>query len=193
MGRPDHGRPFAYTQDPGHSPGPIIRRGSIGQMTKKNAEIGTFMPSPNVIVSCRGEDGFDNALVVGYACNCSYDPPMVMVGIVPSRYSYELVKQNPCYVVHFARTDQKEAWDYLGSESGRDGDKLAHLGLTVEDGEVVNAPVITDFPVAVECSVVDSIMTGSHEMFAGKIEAIHADEELVDEDGKLDMSAVELI
>ncbi len=162
-------------------------------MAKTKAEIRHFMPSPNVVVSCRGEDGFDNALVVGFACNCSFDPPMVMVGIVPSRYSYELVKQNPCYVVHFARTDQKEAWDYLGSESGRDGDKLAHLGLTVEDGEVVNAPVITDFPVAAECTVVDSIMTGSHEMFVGKIEAIHADEELVDEDGKLALSAVDLI
>ncbi len=162
-------------------------------MGKTQAQVRHFMPSPNVVVSCRGEDGFDNALVVGFACNCSFDPPMVMVGIVPSRYSYELVKQNPAYVVHFARADQKEAWDYLGSESGRDGDKLAHLGLTVQDGEVVNAPIITDFPVAVECTVVDSIMTGSHEMFVGKVEAIHADEEFVDEDGKLALSAGDLI
>jgi len=162
-------------------------------MSKKQAEIKAAMPSANVIVSCRGEDGRDNALVVGYACNCSYDPPMIMVGVVPSRFSYDLIKQNPSFVVHFARKDQMEAWEYLGSASGRDGDKLEHLGLTVVDGDVVNAPVITDFPVAIECSVVDSVMTGSHEMFAGKIEAIHADEELVDADGKLDLSAGDLI
>jgi len=161
-------------------------------MAKTTAEIRAFFPSPNVVVSCRGEDGFNNALVVGFAGNCSFAPPMVMVGIVPSRYSYELMKQNPCFVVHFARTDQMEAWKYLGSESGRDGDKLEHLGLTVVDGDVVNAPVITDFPVAAECTVVDSILTGSHEMFIGKIEVIHADEELV-KDGKLDLSAVDLI
>jgi len=162
-------------------------------MTKKSAQISPCMPSANAVVSCRGEDGFDNALVVGYASNCSFDPPMVMVGIVPSRYSYELVKQNACFVVHFVATDQKEAWDYLGSESGRDGDKLKHLGLTVEDGAVVNAPVITDFPVAVECTVVDSIVTGSHEMFVGRIEHIHADEEFIDAKGRLDLSAADLI
>ncbi len=162
-------------------------------MAKKSAQIRHFMPSPNIVVSCRGEDGFNNALVVGFACNCSYDPPMIMVGIVPSRYSYELIKQNPCFVVHFARKNQMDAWKYLGSKSGRDGDKLAQLGLTVEDGEVVDAPVITDFPVAAECTVVDSILTGSHEMFVGKVEVIHADEELVGEDGKLDLSAVDLI
>ncbi len=162
-------------------------------MAKKEAEIKTVMPSANVIVSCRGEDGRDNALVVGYASNCSYDPPMIMVGIVPSRFSYDLMKQNPSFVVHFAREDQREAWKYLGSESGRDGDKLAHLGLTAVDGDVVNAPVITDFPVAIECSVMDSMLTGSHEMFAGKIEAIHADEEFVNDEGQLDLSAGDLI
>ena len=162
-------------------------------MAKKTAEISTVMPSANVIVSCRGADGRDNALVVGYANNCSYDPPMILVGIVPSRFSYNLMKENPSFVVHFAREDQREAWKYLGSESGRDGDKFAHLGLTAVDGDVVNAPVITDFPVAIECSVMDSMMTGSHEMFAGKIEVIHADEELINDDGKLDMSGADLI
>jgi hypothetical protein len=32
-------------------------------------------PKPPLIVSCRGKDGTNNALVVAYACNCSYDPP----------------------------------------------------------------------------------------------------------------------
>lgn len=31
-------------------------------------------PSPNVLVSCRGVDGENNALAVAYCCNCSYDP-----------------------------------------------------------------------------------------------------------------------
>lgn len=151
------------------------------------------MPSANAIVNTRGADGFDNALIVGYACNCSYDPPMVMVGIVPSRYSYELIKQNAYFVVQFARKDQQDAWKYLGSESGREGDKLAALGLETRDAEEVNAPIITDFPIAIECEVVDSIMTGSHEMFAGEVRAIHADEAFIDEDGKLAMSNGELI
>src|SRR6056297_2826735 len=124
-------------------------------------DVSAAMPSANAIVNTRGADGFDNALIVGYACNCSYDPPMVMVGIVPSRYSYELISENPNFVVQFARADQQEAWKYLGSSSGRDEDKLAALGLEVRDADEVNAPIISDFPIAIECEVVDSIETGS--------------------------------
>jgi hypothetical protein len=40
---------------------------------------------PPIFVSCRGKDGRNDALVATYACNCSYDPPMGMVGVVPSR------------------------------------------------------------------------------------------------------------
>eukprot|EP00831_Metopus_contortus_P069265 TRINITY_DN6218_c0_g1_i2.p2 TRINITY_DN6218_c0_g1~~TRINITY_DN6218_c0_g1_i2.p2 ORF type:complete len:107 (-),score=20.76 TRINITY_DN6218_c0_g1_i2:142-462(-) len=49
-----------------------------------------LQPAPKVLVSCRDANGKDNALAVGYCGNCSYDPPMVMVGIVPSRYSYNI-------------------------------------------------------------------------------------------------------
>ncbi|MFP3902705.1 MAG: flavin reductase family protein [Armatimonadota bacterium] len=157
-------------------------------MAKQKVDITAPMPSANAIVATRGKDGFDNALIVGYACNCSFDPPMIMVGIVPSRYSYKLIEENPHFVVHFAREDQRDAWQYLGSNSGEDEDKLAKLGLEVRDGDEVNAPVITDFPVAIECEVVDSIETGSHVMYAGEIKAIHADEDLVNDNGKLDMS-----
>ena len=42
---------------------------------KKNA----LVVKPNVVVSVRDKEGKDNALVVAYAGNCSYDPPMAMV------------------------------------------------------------------------------------------------------------------
>lgn len=155
--------------------------------------VSAAMPSANAIVNTRGADGFDNALIVGYACNCSYDPPMVMVGIVPSRYSHELITDNPNFVVQFARTDQREDWKYLGRNSGRDENKLEALDLTVRDADEVNAPIIEDFPIAIECEVVDSIKTGSHEMFVGEIKAIHAADDFIDDDGNLAMGNGDLI
>ena len=50
-----------------------------------------LQPVPQTIVSCRGKDGRNNALVVGFTANVSLDPVMVMVGIVPSRFSHQLV------------------------------------------------------------------------------------------------------
>ncbi|MGH4125432.1 MAG: flavin reductase family protein [Clostridium sp.] len=152
-----------------------------------------LQPMAKVIVSCRGTDGKNNALVVAYCCNCSYDPPMIMVGIVPSRYSYNIVKETGCFVVNLVTKEQKEMFDYLGSHSGRDEDKFSKLNIAVEEGIKVNAPLLADCPINIECKVVDSIVTGSHEMFVGKIEYVHTDREIVDVKGHIDYSKIDLI
>jgi flavin reductase (DIM6/NTAB) family NADH-FMN oxidoreductase RutF len=163
-------------------------------MIKKEAQKkGALQPSPKVLVSCRGLDGEENALAVGYCGNCSYDPPMVMVGIVPSRYSYKLIKESGCFVVNLATDDYKETFDYLGSVSKRDENKLKVKKVNTENGKVVNAPILSDCPVNIECTIVDSIVTGSHEMFVGKVEYVHADDTLLDSDGKIDFSKLTLL
>lgn len=163
-------------------------------MNKKHACIKpTIQPTPKVLVSCRGLNGKDNALVVAYCCNCSYDPPMVMVGIVPTRHSYRMIKETGCFVVNLPGKGNKALLDYLGSHSGRDEDKLMNIGAAIRDGEKVNAPILDDCPINIECRVTGSIVTGSHEMFAGKIECIHADVRFVKDDGSIDFQAVELL
>jgi len=161
---------------------------------KKQANIkSSLQPMPKVLVSCRGLDGENNVLAVGYCCNCSYDPPMVMVGIVPSRYSYHMIKESGCFVVNLVDESYKETFGYLGSHSKRDGDKLAEMKVRLQDGKVVNAPILTDCSVNIECTVVDSIVTGSHEMFVGKIEYVHANAEITDDKGNIDFSQINFI
>ena len=161
---------------------------------KKQVETASYlMPKPKVIVSCRGKDGRNNALVVAYCCNCSYAPPMVMVGIVPSRFSYELIKEGGCFVVNLPVKGFEKEYEVIGSKSGRDMDKFRELGLRFADGDKVDAPVLLDCPVNIECTIVDSVKTGSHEMFVGKIETVHSDEEYLDAEGKIDFSRINLI
>jgi len=163
-------------------------------MIKKEAnKKGALQPLPKVLVSCRGLDGEDNVLAVAYCGNCSYEPPMVMVGIVPSRYSYKLIKESGCFVVNLVDQDYKDTFDYLGQNSKRDGDKLAVKNVQLENGEIVNAPILKDCPVSIECTIVDSILTGSHEMFIGKIEYVHANEELVDVEGNIDFTKINFL
>ena len=164
-------------------------------MEKSSANMRTCLqPAPKVLVSCRDEAGRDNALAVAYCCNCSFDPPMVMVGIVPSRASYPMIKETGCFVVNLVGRDQKAMFDYLGSHSLRDNqDKLAKAGAALARAEKVNAPLLADCPVNIECTVVDSIVTGSHEMFVGRIEIVHADKALLKEDGSIDFSKLDLL
>ena len=144
-----------------------------------------MQPVPQTIVSCRGKDGKNNALVVGFTANASLDPVMVMVGTTPTRYSHHMVKENGCFVINLPKKSFKKEYDYLGSKSGIDGDKFDALGLKWEDAKYVDAPILTDCPVSIECSVVDSMIPGTHELFVGKVEAVHVDEEYLDTKGNI--------
>ena len=152
-----------------------------------------LQPMPKVLVSCRGLNGENNVLAVGYCGNCGYAPPMVMVGIVPTRYSYPMIRESGCFVVNLVDKKYKETFDYLGSHSKRDGDKLAAINVRLQEGKKVNAPILPDCPVNIECTVIDSIMTGSHEMFIGKVEYVHADTKLLDSEGNIDFSQIDFL
>ncbi len=154
---------------------------------------GALQPMPKVLVSCRGKNGEENALAVAYCGNCSYDPPMIMVGIVPSRYSYNMIKESGCFVVNLVSKDYEKEFGYLGSVSKADEDKLERMNIKRADGKVVNAPILTDCPVNIECTIVDSIVTGSHEMFVGRVEYVHVDDEYVKENGAIDFSKMDLL
>ena len=150
----------------------------------KNAVL-CLKPVPQTIVSCRDKDGRNNALVVGFTANVSLNPVMVMTGIVPTRFSHHMVKESGCFVINLPGKSFQKEYDYLGSHSGRDGDKFEALGLKWEDARYVNAPILTDCPVSIECSVVESIMPGTHELFIGKVEAVHVAEEYLDSVGNI--------
>lgn len=87
----------------------------------------------------------------------------------------------------------KQEYGYPGSASGRDEDKFAKAGIKWEDAAYVNAPILTDCPVSIECSVVDSIMPGTHELFIGKVEAVHVNEEYLNANGNILWDKMDLI
>ncbi len=156
-------------------------------------KVSAIQPYPKAIVSVTDKSGRDNALAVGYCCNCSYDPPMVMIGIVPARYSYQMIKEAGSFVVNLPGKDGKALFDYTGSVSGKNADKFKEFGIKSTRASRINAPILTDCPINIECVVVDSIRTGSHEMFVGRIEYVHADEELTDSKGRINYEKADLL
>lgn len=102
-------------------------------------------------------------------------------------------KESGCFVVNLVSKEYKETFDYLGSHSKRDEDKLEKMKVRLREGLKVNAPLLEDCPVNIECTIVDSVVTGSHEMFVGKIEYVHANSSLVDSEGKINFSAIDFL
>lgn len=150
-------------------------------------------PSPNLIISCQDRDGRKNALVVAFAGNASLEPPMVVVGVVPERFSYHMIKDTGVFVINVPAKGFEREYNYLGSKSGRDGDKFETLHLAWEKGSVVDAPMLTDCPVNIECRVATSIRPGTHDLFIATVEAVHCDEKYLDENGKIKWGEIPLL
>ena len=148
---------------------------------------------PQTIISVRDTKGRNNALAVGYITNVNTNPPMMLIGIAPSRYSHHMIKENPCFVINLPEKGFRKEYGLLGSLSGAEVDKFEALQLNWMDGECVNAPILTDCPVNIECSVVDSNTLLYHELFVGKIEKVHVDEKYLDTNGRILWDKMELI
>lgn len=153
----------------------------------------SLRPRPDILVTCRDLSGNDNVLAVTCACNAGYDPPMVMVGIVPGRHSYDMIKQTGVFIVNLVPERMRKEYAFAGTKSGADVDKFEALHLTKGEGVQVNAPYIMECPVNIECKITGSIKTGSHEMFAATIEYVHADEDLVDEKGYIEFQKIDFL
>lgn len=153
---------------------------------------GAVIPMPSLIVSCRDEDGKNNALAVGSAAMISGNPAMIMIGVMPEKHSYHMIKQSKEFVVNVPTMDLKKEFFYLGSKSGRDVDKFEALNLAWENGTKVNAPILTDCPINIECKVIASMTPGDgdHELFFATLEATHCDDSCLNAQGNIDWKKI---
>ena len=64
--------------------------------------------------------------------------------------------------------------------------------MTKEEGFAVSCPSIEECPLSLECKVTDIVPLGTHDMFIADIVSVRADEDLLDESGKLCMERANL-
>ena len=142
-------------------------------------------PLPVVMVSVADEEGHDNIITVAWAGTVCTNPPMVSISVRPERYSYQMLLDTREFVINLTTEKLAFATDYCGVRSGRDEDKFASLGLHWEKASRVKAPLLAEAPVNIECRTEHVLELGSHHMFVARVLAVHVDERLLDEKGKL--------
>jgi flavin reductase (DIM6/NTAB) family NADH-FMN oxidoreductase RutF len=144
-------------------------------------------PTPAGLIASVAGDGTPNIITLGEVFNISIgDPVVVGLAIVPTRYSYELIKQSREFTVNIPTADMVELVDRCGCVSGRKvGNKFAHVGLTPLPATRVKAPLIAECPVNLECELLDIIPGGDHDLLRGRVVAEHVDESCVDKAGNI--------
>ena len=86
-----------------------------------------------------------------------------------------------------------KAADYCGVRSGRDVDKFKEMRLEKAEAEKIHAPMILNSPVNIECKVTECKELGSHHMFLATVEAVHIDEDYLNEKGKFCLNDTGLV
>lgn len=145
-------------------------------------------PLPAVMVSVADKEGKANILTVAWTGTICTNPPMLSISVRPERYSYHSIVETGEFVVNLTTEELVFATDFCGVRSGKDVDKFSYLRLTKVNGDKVNAPLIKESPVNIECKVNRIEKLGSHHMFIADVAAVHADSVYMDENGKFDLS-----
>ncbi len=150
-------------------------------------------PVPAVMVTVGDGAGVDNIITIAWAGTINSDPAMVSISVRKSRYSHELLMKNKEFVINLVTKELTFAMDYCGVKSGRDVDKFGSMKLTKGKASTVKVPIIEESPLNIECKVTDVIELGSHDMFLAEVTAVLADEKYMDENGKFDLNASNLV
>ena len=117
-------------------------------------------------------------------------PPCVAVSLRKARHSYESILERKAFTVGIPSESRMAEADYVGIASGRDADKFAVAGLTPVRSDLVDAPYAGEFPVVLECRLLQVVEIGVHTQFIGEIVDVKADNAVLAEDGLPDILKV---
>lgn len=160
---------------------------------KEKWPAGTLLaPVPAVLISC-GDMENSNILTVAWTGIINSDPAKTYISIRKERFSYDIIKKSKEFVINLTTKDLVFATDFCGVRSGKNINKFKEMNLSKQFGNEVNAPLIGESPINIECRVIDIVELGSHDMFIADILCVDVAKELIDNKGKLDLTKANLV
>lgn len=101
-------------------------------------------------------DGQVNTMIIGWGhIGIEWGRPSFIVYVRKSRHTHQMLEKNGEFTVNVSLSDpDKQIVSVCGTKSGRDMDKIATLGLTLEESDTVSVPGIKEMPLTLECKVI---------------------------------------
>ena len=118
--------------------------------------------SPGVLLTTKQGDKV-NTMTIGWgSVGVEWGKPLFTAYVRPCRYTHGMIEATGEFSVNVPMGDAKKILAFCGTKSGRDTDKIAELGLTLEDPLEISVPGIRELPLTLECRVVykqDQVMS----------------------------------
>ena len=144
-----------------------------------------FYPLPVLVIGTYDENGTPNAMNAAWGTVC--DTAQVAIVLSAGHKTVKNLLKTKSFTVAMADDKNVAAADFVGVVSGNNTpDKLMKTGWHTTKSEFVNAPVIEELPLVLECKLV-SYDTDT-EICIGEVVNVSADERILDEKGKIDLT-----
>ncbi len=104
------------------------------------------------LVLAVGDSEKYNAMTIGWgSVGVMWKKPFVQIVVRPTRYTFEFMERYETFTVSSFPERYRDALKLLGSQSGRESDKIAASGLTIRESRIVKAPTFNEADMVLEC------------------------------------------
>lgn len=107
-----------------------------------------------------------NAFLVSWLCQCSFDPPMVMMGVRKDSLSHQMIQSGRAFVINFLGKNQKDLAEKFLKPTRQVGDKLNDVAF--HPGEN-GAPILDEAMGYLECNVTEIAQGGDHSVVIAEV------------------------
>jgi flavin reductase (DIM6/NTAB) family NADH-FMN oxidoreductase RutF len=147
-------------------------------------------PTPVFIIGTYDTEGKADAMNAAWGGIAASEPPTIAISVRHARQTWQNIQDNQSFTINIPACQHMAEADYFGIVSGKDADKFAVTGLTAVKASRVNAPIIQEFPLNLECRVSHIIEVGSHMHILGEILDVVVSEEFTDDKGQPDITKI---
>lgn len=153
---------------------------------KKELGVNPYLfPMPVLMIATYGDGDVVDVMNMAWGGICAEN--MVSLNIGEEHKTSENIKKRGAFTLSIADIPHMEAADFFGIASGKDmPDKFERTGLSAVKSQKVDAPIVEEFPLTLECRVVEARNEAYGFHVIGEIVGVLADESVLDEKGKVD-------
>ncbi len=160
-------------------------------MKQQIATTEAIFPMPVLLISTFNEDGTVNVMNAAWGTMVERD--MVALNLTETHKTVKNIKERGGFVIHIADAKHVAEADWFGVVSGNNTpDKFAKSGMTFEKSALVDAPIINELPVAMECKFVEYQSDETGLGVIGRVLRTSVEEAHL-KDGKVDIDSLEAI
>ena len=154
-------------------------------MRKDLGVVPAVYPMPVLMVAAYDENGVVNVMNAAWGMICAMDK--IALFIDDEHKTTQNIRKVKAFSVSIADKEHMDVADFFGIATGNKmPDKFKNTGYHAEKSSKVNAPIINEFPLCMECELAEIVETENIFAVVGKIVNVNADEKVLSENGKVD-------